>query len=23
MCLARRPRCAECVLNDICPSSEV
>lgn len=23
VCLARRPRCAECVLNDICPSSEV
>ncbi len=23
ICLARRPKCAECVLNDICPSSEV
>jgi endonuclease-3 len=23
VCLARRPRCAECVLNDLCPSSEV
>jgi len=23
VCVARRPRCAECVLNDICPSSEV
>ena len=22
VCLARRPRCAECVLNDLCPSSE-
>lgn len=23
VCVARRPRCAECVLNDLCPSSEV
>lgn len=23
VCMARRPKCAECVLNDICPSSEV
>lgn len=23
ICLARRPRCAECILNDICPSSTV
>ncbi len=23
VCIARRPRCAECVLNDLCPSSEV
>lgn len=23
VCLARRPRCGECVLNDICPSSLV
>ena len=23
VCLARRPRCEECVLNDICPSSRV
>jgi endonuclease-3 len=23
ICVARRPKCAECVLNDICPSSEV
>ncbi len=23
ICVARRPRCAECVLNDLCPSSEV
>jgi endonuclease-3 len=23
VCLARRPRCAECVLHDLCPSSEV
>jgi endonuclease-3 len=23
VCLARRPRCAECILNDICPSSLV
>jgi endonuclease III len=23
VCLARRPRCAECVLNDFCPSSQV
>jgi endonuclease-3 len=21
VCLARRPRCEECVLNDICPSA--
>lgn len=23
VCIARRPRCADCVLNDLCPSSEV
>ena len=23
VCVARRPRCAECLLNDICPSSQV
>lgn len=23
VCVARRPRCAVCVLNDLCPSSEV
>jgi endonuclease III len=23
VCLARRPRCAECILNDLCPSSMV
>lgn len=23
VCIARRPRCADCVLNDICPSSSV
>ena len=23
VCVARRPRCNECVLNDLCPSSEV
>jgi endonuclease-3 len=23
ICIARRPRCAECILNDICPSSQV
>ncbi len=23
VCVARRPRCADCVLNDLCPSSEV
>jgi endonuclease-3 len=23
VCIARAPRCAECVLNDICPSSRV
>jgi endonuclease-3 len=23
VCVARRPRCAACVLNDLCPSSEV
>ena len=23
VCIARRPRCSECVLNDMCPSSEV
>ncbi|MDQ3574676.1 MAG: hypothetical protein M3378_02180 [Actinomycetota bacterium] len=23
MCLARRPRCQTCVLNDFCPSSTV
>jgi endonuclease-3 len=23
VCVARRPRCGECVLNDICPSSQV
>jgi endonuclease-3 len=23
VCIARRPRCTECVLNDICPSSQV
>ena len=23
VCIARRPRCAECVLNDLCPSSDV
>ena len=23
VCVARRPRCAECVLNDLCPSSQV
>lgn len=23
VCVARRPRCGECVLNDLCPSSEV
>jgi len=23
VCVARRPKCAECVLNDLCPSSEV
>jgi len=23
VCLARRPRCEECVLNDLCPSSRV
>jgi len=22
-CVARRPRCGECILNDICPSSQV
>jgi endonuclease III len=21
VCIARRPRCEECVLNDFCPSS--
>jgi endonuclease-3 len=21
VCIARRPRCGECVLNDICPSA--
>ena len=23
VCLARRPRCEDCVLNDFCPSSQV
>ena len=23
VCVARRPRCADCVLNDLCPSSDV
>jgi endonuclease-3 len=23
ICIARRPRCEECVLNDFCPSSRV
>ena len=23
VCIARRPRCADCVLNDLCPSSDV
>jgi endonuclease-3 len=23
VCVARRPQCAACVLNDLCPSSEV
>jgi endonuclease-3 len=23
VCIARRPRCAECVLADLCPSSSV
>jgi endonuclease III len=23
ICIARRPRCADCVLNDLCPSSQV
>jgi endonuclease-3 len=23
ICVARRPRCGECILNDICPSSQV
>ena len=23
VCVARAPRCAECVLNDLCPSSRV
>jgi endonuclease-3 len=23
VCIARRPRCAECVLHDFCPSSTV
>jgi len=23
VCVARRPRCTECILNDICPSSQV
>jgi endonuclease-3 len=23
VCVARSPRCADCVLNDICPSSRV
>jgi endonuclease-3 len=23
VCVARRPRCAECVLNDFCPASEI
>ena len=23
VCLARRPRCEECVVNDLCPSSRV
>ena len=23
VCIARRPRCEECVLNDFCPSSRV
>ncbi|MGH2999463.1 MAG: hypothetical protein ACRDNM_09195 [Gaiellaceae bacterium] len=23
MCDARRPRCEDCVLNDLCPSSRV
>jgi endonuclease-3 len=23
VCVARRPRCADCVLNDFCPSSEI
>jgi len=23
VCLARRPRCADCLLNDLCPSSQV
>jgi endonuclease-3 len=22
-CVARKPKCEECVLNDICPSAEV
>ncbi len=23
VCVARRPRCGDCVLHDFCPSSEV
>jgi endonuclease-3 len=23
VCLARRPRCPQCVLNDFCPSAEL
>jgi endonuclease-3 len=23
VCIARRPRCADCILNDFCPSSQV
>ena len=23
VCVARKPRCGDCVLNDFCPSSEV
>ncbi|HYU24467.1 MAG TPA: hypothetical protein VEO74_04645 [Thermoanaerobaculia bacterium] len=22
MCVARKPKCAECDLNDVCPSAE-
>jgi endonuclease-3 len=23
VCIARRPKCEECVINDLCPSSRV